>query len=127
MKRVLPAGLTLIEVLVALAIIGIAMTAVIKAASQNIRSTDYLQNKTIAMWVGQNILNEVRVGLLPITDVDNKKTTLMLDRNWYSQIEAQETPNKRIKKIIVNVFTHDNPREEEAPLVSLEGYLYGSQ
>lgn len=115
-------GLTLIEVLVALAIIGIAMTAIIKAASQNIRSTRYLQDKTTALWVGQNLLNEARVGLL--SEQENNKTTTMLGREWYSQLEFKETPNKRIKKITVNVYNHAGTREDEAPLVTLEGYLY---
>ncbi len=56
-------GLTLIEVLIALAIVGIAMTAIIKATSQNIRSTAYLQNKLIAMWVGQQVSNEMLAGI----------------------------------------------------------------
>lgn len=119
------AGLTLIEVLVALAIVGIAMTAIIKAASQNIRSTHYLQNKTTALWVGQNLLNEARLGLIP--EQENTKTTSMLGRDWYSQIEFKETPNKRIKKITVNVSDHEDLGEDEAPLVSLEGYLYEGQ
>jgi prepilin-type N-terminal cleavage/methylation domain-containing protein len=51
-------GLTLIEVLVALAIISIALTAIIKATSENIRGTAYLQDKTIAMYVARQILNE---------------------------------------------------------------------
>ena len=63
-NRCVQAGLTLIEVLIALAIVSIAMTAIIKATSQNIRSTQYLEHKTLAAWVGEEVLNKARVELL---------------------------------------------------------------
>lgn len=119
------AGLTLIEVLIALAIAAIALTAVIKATSQNIRGTSYLQDKTIAMWVGQEVLAEARVGLLPVSDEVKVQATSMLGRDWYWRISKTDTPNKRIKKILVDVFSHD-PTEDDnvTPLVTLESYVY---
>lgn len=120
-------GLTLIEVLVALAIVAIALTAVIKAASQNIRSTHYLQQKTIALWVGQNVMNEVRLGLIKTESnrSDQRQMTTMLDTDWYWQLTAEDTPNPHIRKINVNVYTPANRDNDEAsPLISLEGYQY---
>ncbi|EKD71211.1 MAG: hypothetical protein ACD_46C00245G0002 [uncultured bacterium] len=118
-------GLTLIEVLIALAIVAIAMTAIIKATTQNIRATTYLQNKTIAMWVGQQILNEARANIIALPrspDMLKEKTT-MLGRDWYWQADSSSTPNKRIKKISVRVYTHD-AEENETPLIALESYTY---
>ena len=57
-------GFTLIEVLIALAILAIALTAVIEATSKNIQNTLYLQNKTIASWVGLEIINEAKINFL---------------------------------------------------------------
>lgn len=120
------AGLTLIEVLLALAIVGIAMTAVIKAASQNIKSTAYLQNKTIAMWVGQQVINEVRAGLIELdsSSRNQKLTTDMFGHDWYWQMEQSETPNKNIKKITVSVFENEASKEEELPIITLVSYRY---
>jgi general secretion pathway protein I len=122
-------GLTLIEVLIALAIIGIAMTAVIKATSQNIKSTGYLQNKTIAMWVGREVMNEIRAGLLHIdSSTHNQKlTTDMLGRDWYWQMQEEETPIKRIKKITVTVFANENPDEDDSSLITLESFRYDEE
>ena len=53
-------GFTLLEVLIALAIISIALTAIIKASSQNIKDTAYLEDKAIANWVGLEVMNEVK-------------------------------------------------------------------
>lgn len=118
-------GLTLIEVLVALAIVSIAMTAIIKAVSDNIRSTAYLQNKTIALYVGQQIINEARLGLLKLpgeASVLQEKTT-MLGSDWYWHAHEAATSNARIKKLSVDVFSHD-PSETETPILTLEGYVY---
>lgn len=120
-------GLTLIEVLIALAILSIAMTAVIKATSQNIRATTYLQDKTIALWVGQEVLSEAQVGIISLTsDTDRiKQTRTMLGKEWYFTDAQEDTPNKHIKKIRVQVFAS---REDEAsPLINLESYFYHAE
>jgi general secretion pathway protein I len=116
-------GLTLIEVLVALAIISIAMTAIIKAAAENIRATDYLQSKTLALWTGQLVMNEWRLGLQTIENRSDKLTeSHVLSSTWYWQAEETETPNKKIKKLTVNVFAKNNP--QASPTVTLTGYNY---
>ena len=123
-------GLTLIEVMIALAIISIALTSIIKAASQNIRSTTYLEDKTIAMWVGAEVINEARVGVLTFSDPGNtlKQTSHMLGRDWYWQAIEEETPNKHIKKIEVSVFANKNDEANEAQsLVTLASYVYHEQ
>ncbi len=120
-------GLTLIEVLIALAIVSIALAAIIKAVSQNIRGTTYLQDKTMAMWVGQQTLNEARVGVLrlPAAPAAYKTTVMMLNREWYVEANQVSTPNRRIKKINVAVFAHDNEiDDEQTPLIQLESYIY---
>lgn len=121
-------GLTLIEVLIALAIAAIALTAVIKASSQSIRGTAYLQNKSIAMWVAQEVLTEARLGLIvlpPLTDPMRRSIT-MLGREWYLEAGGEETPNKRIRKISVLVFEQpaDARALDQTPLVTLESYVY---
>ncbi|TAK75189.1 MAG: type II secretion system protein GspI [Gammaproteobacteria bacterium] len=117
-------GLTLIEVLIALAIVGIAMTAIIKAASQSIRGTTYLQDKTIAMWVGSQVLNEARVGILVLPKGETlKQTTRMLNRDWHWQAQQEETADERIKKIQVDVYGEEEEDQNETPIVSLESYI----
>jgi len=116
-------GLTLIEVLIALAIISIALTAVIKASSQNIRSTTYLQNKTMAMWVGQQVLNEARAGVLKLPNPSDslKESTSMLGHDWYWDVHQEETPNKHIYLAQVKVYAHED--DEDNALITLETYL----
>ena len=116
-------GLTLIEVLVALAIIGIALTAIINASASNIRATAHVQKKTQARWIATLILNEVEVGLLSVpSDRVLAQTTHALNRNWYWQAQALVTPNPDIKKISIAVA--ENPGEAAPILMRMETYVY---
>lgn len=118
------AGFTLIEVLIALAIVGIALTAVIKATSENIRATAYLQNKTQAMWAGQYVLNAVRTGLIKLDTSDQHKEALeVLGTTWYWQADQEESANRRIKKIAVHIYKNDDD-DDAAPFMTLESFIY---
>ncbi len=120
-------GMTLIEVLIALAIIAISLTAIIKAASQNIRGTDYLQNKTISLWVGQEIMREAQLGLLsvPENDDDGTADTInMLGQDWYYRAAQTATGNTNIKKLRVRVYTREPKDDDATALIDLDGYRY---
>lgn len=117
-------GLTLVEVLIALAIVSIALTAVIKSTSENIRGTSHLENKTIATWVGTNVINEIRTGILRMALAEKQRGMCeMLGRNWYWQAQVDETGNDHIKKISVSVSI----REDSKPVVTLESYRYDAE
>ena len=47
-------GFSLLEVLVALAILGISLGAAIKATSSSLGNAGYLQQRTLAHWVAMN-------------------------------------------------------------------------
>lgn len=55
-SRARPRGFTLIEVIVAMAIIAIAMAAVMRVISQAIDLTAGLRDRSIALWVAQDLL-----------------------------------------------------------------------
>lgn len=119
-------GLTLIEVIIALAIIGIAMTAVIKVSSQNIRATNYLQTKSIANWIGQEAMNETLLGIIHVPGASNQfvRSQKTLGSDWHFTVSAEDTPNPHIKKITVHVFAKEQVEDNEIPIITLESYLY---
>jgi general secretion pathway protein I len=115
-------GFTLIEVLIALAILSISLTAIIKSTSQNIKNTLYLQNKTIAHWVGLQIMNEARAGFLKLPSAPDElhEETHMLNQTW--KFNARRTPsaNPHIQEIHVTV---SRPPDTH-PLADLTSYDY---
>jgi general secretion pathway protein I len=119
-------GLTLIEVLIALAVVSIALTAVIKSSAQSIRATSYLRNKTTALWVGQQVMNSAKAGLIRLSDnaQHEQQSMNMLGQAWYWQLKQETTPNKRIHKIIVSVYEKAADVAEQTSVLDLEGYVY---
>lgn len=111
-------GLTLIEVLIALAILSIALTAIIKATAQTIQNTLYLQNRTIATWVGMDVINQLSAGTLKISNHLSQKVTA-LGSYWTWDATLHETPNKNIKQVIVVV----HQTSDEKSFAHLESYL----
>lgn len=119
-------GLTLIEVLIALAIVGIALTAAIKASSQSIRSTAYLQEKTMAMWIAQSTLNEIRAGVIRLPAAPEKMQAQIdrFGRNWFFVASRTSTANKRIDKLTIKIFNHADFETQDSALIDLETYVY---
>jgi general secretion pathway protein I len=116
-------GLTLIEVLIALAIISIAMTAIIKATGDHIRSTVYLKRKTTAYWVAQQVLTEVCLGVIKVPDNGElSETSDMLGKSWYWHVNKEDTGNGNIEKVTVTVS--DTTLDDNANgIVSLVSYV----
>src|SRR5689334_20258515 len=62
-------GFTLVEVLVALAIVAFGMSALFTTVNQAVRTTSYLREKTLAQWIALNRIVEVRIsGQKPADD-----------------------------------------------------------
>jgi general secretion pathway protein I len=54
-------GFTLIEVVVALAIVAIGMLAVFKTIGDTVNNVDELRDRSLAEWIADNRITEVRV------------------------------------------------------------------
>ena len=54
-------GFTLIEVMVALAIVSLSLTAIMASMSQMIDAANTLRNRTYASWIAQNRIAELRL------------------------------------------------------------------
>lgn len=97
-------GFTLIEVLLALAIIAIAFTALLKATSQDISAATRIKDKTISHWVATQGITLIQLGLLtsPNNQEISEQTTLF-NQKWYWRASIQATTLPEIQKITVSV------------------------
>ena len=117
------AGFTLVEVLVALAILAIALSAAVRAASVATDSAYDTKLRTLATWIAQNRISElnaqVAVGnALPgASDIEGKSTQGGVELAWTQNIS--ETPNPAFRKVEVKVL---RPASSQV-LVSLNAYL----
>lgn len=119
MKRSV-AAFTLIEVLIALLIIAIALTAAIRATNESIRATIHVRNSMTAHWVGLNILSQMQTGIIssPASGNHVSGKTKMLEQNWNWTAQAESSSQlDNIMRITINVSLKDKP------ITSVVGYV----
>lgn len=97
-------GFTLLEVLVALAILAIAMAALIRVASDSARTQLILQERTLAGWVAENVIAELQLeGRWPDAGSRFNGEAVMADRDWRWTVEVQATPEPDLRRVDVHV------------------------
>lgn len=97
-------GFTLIEVLLALAIIAIALTALIKSTAQTVSSTGRIKDKSISHWVAMQGVTAIQLGLLKVpTTQEITQVTNMLGQRWYWRAKLQPTPVEHMQQINITV------------------------
>lgn len=117
-------GFTLVEVMVALAVVAIALPALLVVLSQQIEGTRFLQDQASAQWVASNRLEELRLvaagrGRLQLGRVAG--STDMLGRTWFWWSRGEETQIPGFYRFSVSVS--DDEEGERAPLHEIDGYL----
>jgi general secretion pathway protein I len=100
-------GFTLIEVLVALAIVAIGMAAVMGALTSSANTISYLRDKTFAQWVALNQIANLRLsGQQPPTGNSNGDTDFA-GRSWHWRQEVVATQVPGVERIDVSVRPAD--------------------
>lgn len=95
-------GFTLLEVLLALAIIAIAFIALLQSSSESIKYTQLIKDKSIEYWVAKQAITQIKLNLLPL-DTRGEKTfdTMLLKQKCYWRMQVAKTPFKRVYKITI--------------------------
>src|SRR5512146_625071 len=111
-------GFTLVEVLVALAIVAIALMSALRAAGQGTNNVGELRTRLLAGWVAENLLAEhrARADWLPPGIQRGTAREGGLDFAWREEVIA--TPNAAFRRVEVQVFAS---AEEAQTLAHLTG------
>jgi general secretion pathway protein I len=111
-------GFTLLEVLIALAVVALAMLALTRTATLQIGSFDALRERTLAGWVAANVLAETRLATaLPTTGRSDGRVEFA-SRAWRWTRDVRATPDPVIRRIEVQVFLGD----ASEPSATLSGF-----
>lgn len=96
-------GFTLVEVLVALAVVAIAMSAVLYGLGQGIDTSAALRDRTVALWVAQNRLAQHQLARAwPSLDT-TEGVTEMAGREWHWREQVSATPEPDFRRLDIEV------------------------
>lgn len=112
-------GFTLLEVLVALVVVAIAVAALARAGSQTIDSQIQVETRTLAVWVAENLIAELRLE----TTVEHGRrqgTSPMGGRDWHWEMLIQPAPGGDLNRVEVAVYQRPDRRD---PVVTHTGFL----
>ena len=116
-------GFTLIEVLVALAIVTVGMAAVLGTLSSSADTVVYLRDKTFANWVALNQIAQVRIsGQLPApgktdgdTDFGGRKW------HWHQEVTTTQVPGMVRMEVSVRPGDSDSTDSDRGWYATLSG------
>ena len=102
------AGFTLVEVMVALAIVAISLAAGARAASSVVDTSQRLSDVVLAQWCADNQLTELRLtGQLPAVG-KTSFSCVQLGRNFKGSIKVTPTPNPSFHRVDAVVANEDD-------------------
>jgi general secretion pathway protein I len=113
-------GFTLIEILVALAIVAVALAAGMRAVAQSTDSATSLKQRTLALWVAQNRLAAAQLATpWPAPGIrDGEASQAGARFVWRENVSG--TPNPAFRKVEIVVA---DPAVPDYALARLVGYV----
>lgn len=119
-------GFTLVEVMVALAIVAITLPALLMALYQQVDDAAYLRDKTQAEMVALNKLAEMRLVVASTRNLQAGKDNgdiKFAERDWYWWVETKNTEVPNFYRVEIQVAL-DEERREQA-LYNLSAFMFG--
>jgi len=96
-------GFTLIEVVVALAVVALALSAIIQTTGGAIANHAYLRDRTLAHWVARNALTELRLSR-KWPDVGSRSGTSEFgNHEWDWSIKVTQTEEENMRRLDIEV------------------------
>lgn len=115
-------GFTLLEVLIAMAILAVAGVAILKASSAHTSGLIELKDVTYSSWVAENRLVEIQLENKFPPDNNKKGKVEMAGREWFWKQVVETVADKSIRKVTVEVRYLEDDKE---PMYQLTTFLGG--
>ncbi len=101
-------GFTLIEVLLALSILAIALSAMLKASSSTVIGTQKIKEKTLSHLVAMQAISMIQLDLVKLhTGQSIDKQEELFQQTWSWTAIVGRTPLEKVEKITIK--THAKP------------------
>jgi general secretion pathway protein I len=121
------AGFTLVEMLVAVAIVAIALGAIIAGMARFAGNAAYLRQKTVALWVAHNRLAELEMQRAWPDIGETNGENDMAGSTWKWQVQVQKTDDAHLRRVDVRVAAQAAKNKtadpEKYPVIKLSGFV----
>ena len=122
MASVKQSGVTLLELLVALAVFSIAAVAILDTIGTTTRQVNVIEKQTLAHWVASNYLEQSRERSdWPSIGVQRDETE-MAGRTWFITTRVQATARQDIRRLTVEVAD-----DKDGDPLSRRDWFFGRQ
>lgn len=111
---------TLLEVLIALAVLTLGLGTVMKVTASQTSQLAYLKNKTIALWLANNKANEVKLDKWPGTGTTTGYET-MANQEWDWKVKVSDTEDVDLRRLDIEVNLADKEGEPLIRFISFVG------
>ena len=116
-------GFTLIEVMVALIIFAVLSVTLLVRLGDSIRSEQYLESKTLASLMAENVLADMRIKEEWSDVRSDNKTVKMADKSWAVKTTVTDTADENLRKVTVQVRPDEARSKNDAYVFSLTSYI----
>ncbi len=113
-------GFTLVEVLVAVLILAIALSAVISAMARQADNARHIKEKTIALIVAHNRLAELQLEPTWPKVGRSDGRVEMSGFEWQWETVVKETEDDKLRRIDIEVLS---PADEDRGIAQLSGFM----
>lgn len=96
-------GFTLLEVLVAMAVLAIALSAIVVNGGRFASNASSLRDKSLALWVARNRLTEIELAPAWPTTGKSNDDVKMGGTEWTWRVEVKETADPSLHRIDIRV------------------------
>ena len=107
------AGFSLIEVLVALVVLGIGAMSLLTSAENHVARVGGIEDRTVARWVAEDRLAALRLG------VNRPDTVSMMGREWRVATRTTATSDPDLSRTDLAIFRTG----EDTPLFQITGFI----
>jgi type II secretion system protein I len=118
-------GFTLVEVLVALVVVALGLTALMVAVNGTARTSGFLRDKSLAQWIALNRLSEVRLNVTKFGQNTDTGELEFGNRKWHYDTRYFDTSIASMKRVVVRVYLGE-AKTKGNPLAQAVGFLGGS-
>lgn len=111
-SRTRQSGFTLLEAMVALAIVALGMMAVNTQLNRYAVTAVFIEEKTLASWIATNVLQELSVEPQWPSIGTRQGDVEFASRQWVWEAEIAETQLENLRRVDVVVSLEDDPDRE---------------